>query len=107
MTFNPQKNEFLRIINKHNNISSSYYFKDISIPLSNHVKYLGVIIDKNLNWSQHYCIAGIFRWNLILKIFSLISKIKFRISKGAITRKYAIYELTLNLRCSSNKQLES
>ena len=68
MTFNPQKNEFLRIINEHNSISSSYYFKDISIPLSNHVKYLGVIIDKNLNWSQHYCIAGNFRWNLILKI---------------------------------------
>ena len=53
MTFNPQKTEFLRITNKHNSISSSYYFKDISIPLSDHVKYPGVIIDKNLNWSQH------------------------------------------------------
>ena len=48
-----QKTEFLRITNKHNSISSSYYFKDISIPLSDHVKYLGAIIDKNLNWSQH------------------------------------------------------
>ena len=53
MTFNPQKTEFLRITNKHNSISSSCYFKDISIPLSDHVKYLGVIIDKNLNWSQN------------------------------------------------------
>ena len=53
MTFNPQKTEFLRITTKHNSISSSYYFKDISIPLSDHVKYLGVIIDKSLNWSQH------------------------------------------------------
>ena len=31
MTFNPQKTEFLRITNKHNSISLSYYFKDISI----------------------------------------------------------------------------
>ena len=53
MTFNPQKTEFLRITNKHNSIPSSYYLKDISIPLFDHVKYLGVIIDKNLNWSQH------------------------------------------------------
>ena len=53
MTFHPQKTEFLRITNKHiyNSISLSYYFKDISIPLSDHVKYLGVIIDKKLNWS--------------------------------------------------------
>ena len=51
MTFNVQKTKFLRITNKHNSISSSYY--SISIPLSDHVKYLGVTIDKNLNWSQH------------------------------------------------------
>ena len=40
MTFNPQKIKFLRITNKHNSISSSYYFKGISIPLSDHVKRL-------------------------------------------------------------------
>ena len=49
MTFNPQKTKFLRITNKNNSISLSYYFKDISIPLSDHVKYLGVIMDTNLN----------------------------------------------------------
>ena len=38
MTINPQKTKFLRITNKHNSISSSYYFKGISIPLSDHVK---------------------------------------------------------------------
>ena len=53
MSFNPRKTEFLRITNKHNYIPSSYYLQNIQIPLVYHVKYLGVIIDKNLNWSEH------------------------------------------------------
>ena len=53
MTFNPSKSEFLRITNKVNYISSDYYLRNCHIPLVNHVKYLGVIIDKHLNWSDH------------------------------------------------------
>jgi len=53
MSFNPKKTEFLRITNKHNYISSSYCLQSTPIPLVDHVKYLGVIIDKNLNWSKH------------------------------------------------------
>ena len=48
-----RKTEFLRITNKHNYIPSSYYLQNTQIPLVDHVKYLGVIIDKNLNWSEH------------------------------------------------------
>ena len=53
MSFNPRKTEFLRITNKHNYIPSSYHLQNTQIPLVDHVKYLGVIIDKNLNWSEH------------------------------------------------------
>ena len=53
MTFNPGKSKFLRITNKVNYISSDYYLRNCHIPLVNHVKYLGVIIDKHLNWSDH------------------------------------------------------
>ena len=53
MTFNPSKSEFLRITNKVNYISSDYYLRNCHIPLVNHVKYLGVIIEKHLNWSDH------------------------------------------------------
>ena len=53
MSFNPRKTEFLRITNKHNYIRSSHYLQNTfdKIPLVDRVKYLGVIIHKNLNWS--------------------------------------------------------
>ena len=53
MTFNPKKTEFLRITNKINPLESQYYLLNTLIPTISHVKYLGVIIDKNLNWKQH------------------------------------------------------
>ena len=53
MSFNPRKTEFLRITNKHNYTPSSYYLHNTQIPLVDYVKYLGVIIDKNLNWLEH------------------------------------------------------
>jgi len=53
MSFNPNKSEFLRITNKVNYISSDYYLKDCQIPLVSHVKYLGIIIDKHLIWTDH------------------------------------------------------
>ena len=53
MTFNSKKTEFLRITNKINPLESQYYLLNTLIPTVSHVKYLGVIIDKNLNWKQH------------------------------------------------------
>ena len=53
MTFNPKKTEFLRITNKINPLESQYYLLNTPIPTVSHAKYLGVIIDKNLNWKQH------------------------------------------------------
>ena len=54
MSFNPNKSEFLRITSKVNYTSSDYYYlRDCQIPLVSHAKYLGVIIDKHLNWTEH------------------------------------------------------
>ena len=50
---NPKKTEFLRITNKTNYISQPYYLQNTLIPSVSHVKYLGVVIDKNLKWTQH------------------------------------------------------
>ena len=86
MTFNPQKTEFLRITNKHNSISSSYYFKDISIPLSDHVKYLGVIIDKTLNWSQHINM-------IVAKVNSTRSFLQHNLTKFPPTVKSSCYSI--------------
>ena len=52
MTFNPKKTEFLRM-NKIKPLESQYYLLNTPIPTVSHAKYLGVIIDKNLNWKQH------------------------------------------------------
>ena len=54
MTFNPKKTEILRITNKISLLESQYYLlNSYPIPTVSHAKYLGVIIDKNLNWKQH------------------------------------------------------
>ena len=53
MTFNPKKTEFLRITDKIKPLKSQYYLLNTPIPTAFHAKYLGVIIDKNLNWKQH------------------------------------------------------
>ena len=53
MSFNPSKTEYLRITNKINYVQSSYYLSNTLIPSVSHTKYLGVIIDKNLKWTQH------------------------------------------------------
>ena len=49
MSFNPSKTEFFRITNKMNYVQSSYYLSNTLIPSVSHTKYLGLIIDKNLN----------------------------------------------------------
>jgi len=53
MSFNPNKSEFLWITNKVSYILSDYYLKDCQILLVSHAKYLGVIIDKHLNCTDH------------------------------------------------------
>ena len=50
---NPSKTEFLRISNKIKYVQSSYYLSNTLIPSVRHTRYLGVIIDKNLKWTQH------------------------------------------------------
>jgi len=51
-TFNPTKTEFLRITNKTNYVKFSYYLSNTLIPQVSHTKYLGIVIDENLKWTQ-------------------------------------------------------
>ena len=53
MSFNIQKCEFLRIINKKHPIIAQYTLQNQTIKEVTHAKYLGVTIDKNLSWSEH------------------------------------------------------
>ena len=53
MIFNLLKSVYLRIINKLHPLVYSYYMSNIPIQQADHAKYLGVIIDKNLNWNEH------------------------------------------------------
>ena len=52
--FNLQKCEFLRITLKKNPIVVQYYtLHDYTIHEVTHAKYLGVVIDSKLSWSEH------------------------------------------------------
>ena len=53
MMFNPKKCEFLRITNKTNIVSCTYYISNHLIKEVTHAKYLRVIIDQNLSWNEH------------------------------------------------------
>lgn len=53
MSFNIQKCEFLRITNKSDPIHTQYFLHNQAIREVTHTKYLGVIIDSKLSWSQH------------------------------------------------------
>ena len=53
MSFNVQKCMYLRITNKLHPYAHDYFMNDIHIQQVDHAKYLGVIIDKNLTWSEH------------------------------------------------------
>ena len=53
MTFNAQKSVCLRITNKLSPHTYSYYMNGALIQQADHAKYLGVTIDKNLNWNEH------------------------------------------------------
>ena len=50
-------------------MESQYYLQNTPIATVSHVKYLEVIIDKNLNWKQHInmvtnSVRGFLQWNL-------------------------------------------
>ena len=53
MSFNLQKCEFLRITLKKNPIVVQYTLHDYTIHEVTHAKYLGVVIDSKLSWSEH------------------------------------------------------
>ena len=53
MEFNPDKCQHLQITNKHNFIDFTYKICNCYIQKVNHAKYLGVVIDKHLSWSEH------------------------------------------------------
>ena len=53
MEFNPDKCQHLQITNKHNFIDFTYRICNCYIQKVNHAKYLGVVIDKHLSWSEH------------------------------------------------------
>ena len=52
MTFNPGKSVYLRITNKLSPFIYNYYINIIPIQQADHAKYLGVLIDKSLNWNE-------------------------------------------------------
>ena len=53
MTFNPTKCEFLQLTKKNHPLKSQYHIDNKQIKQVTTAKYLGVTIDKNLNWSEH------------------------------------------------------
>jgi len=59
MSFNIQKCEFLQITNKIDPIHFHCILNnEVVICEITHSKYLGVIIDPKLSWSQHICEAS-------------------------------------------------
>ena len=54
MEFHPGKCQHLRITNKIKPIDSQYRIHGITIEKTESAKYLGIVIDSNLKWKQHY-----------------------------------------------------
>ena len=52
MAFNPGKSVYLRITNKLFPFIYNYYMNSMPIQQADHAKYLGVSIDKDLNWNE-------------------------------------------------------
>ena len=52
MEFHPDKCQVLRITNKLKPIKSNYQIHSIDLQETNHAKYLGIVIDSKLNWSE-------------------------------------------------------
>ena len=56
MEFHPDKCKVLKITNKLNHFQCSYNIHNTILEEVNSAKYLGITIDKNLNWNDH-CLA--------------------------------------------------
>ena len=54
MEFHPGKCQLLRITNKTEPIKSTYFIHDTPISETDSAKYLGVVIDSKLKWTQQY-----------------------------------------------------
>jgi hypothetical protein len=53
MSFNPDKCEVLRIINKRNKIMANYYIHGQQLQIVDNAKYICLTISKNLSWNNH------------------------------------------------------
>ena len=53
MEFHPQKCKVLRITNKRNIVAAQYKIHNTQLEIVNKAKYLGVTINKRLNWKDH------------------------------------------------------
>ena len=53
MSFNPQKCYFIHFIYRQKIYGNGYFICNVPIQECNSIKYLGVIIDSRLSWSEH------------------------------------------------------
>ena len=84
MEFHPGKCQLLRITNKKFPITSPYFIHNIPISETDSAKYLGIIIDSNLNWRQQYA-------SMIKKCNSTLAFIKRNLNKAPKNVKEKCY----------------
>ena len=84
MEFHPGKCQLLRITNKKSPITSPYFIHNIPISETDSAKYLGIIIDSNLNWRQQYA-------SMIKKCNSTLAFIKRNLNKAPKNVKEKCY----------------
>ena len=84
MDFHPGKCQLLRITNKNDPIKSTYFIHDTPISETDSAKYLGVVIDSKLKWTNHYS-------NLIKKCNCTLAFIKRNLSNSPIFVKKQCY----------------
>ena len=53
LTLNLDKSVML-LFNKGKPITENKYLKEVGLPVSDHAKFLGILLDNSLNWNQHF-----------------------------------------------------